>query len=258
MGNHGITQGNGQMESRVDMSASGAAYAPQVEPGHAFGERSTIGICLKHGAFIAQVLLGGGSSECGRCKEPEGAVAANRSDRLDNSLHRAGLPDRLAMASFAGFVAVTQEQRDALGSAHEIAEQWKGVNDSKCGALVLLGGHGTGKTHLAVAISRLLAGARTVHFADVRHGTPVYPLETEVLVLDNLYCRGETPPESMLEDLNEIIRCRADRGQKTVLVSDQDKERFVGYLAPATLASLRLKGAVIVNLNWRVETHLIG
>jgi hypothetical protein len=83
----------------------GAAYAPQVEPGHAFGERSTIGICLKHGAFIAQVLLGGGSSECGRCKEPEGAVAANRSDRLDNSLHRAGLPDRLAMASFAGFVA---------------------------------------------------------------------------------------------------------------------------------------------------------
>lgn len=246
------------MESRVDMSGRGAACAPQIDPSHAFGERSTIGICLKHGAFIAQILLGGGSSDCARCKEPEGAVAANRTDRLDSSLHGAGLPDRLVMASFAGFVAVTQEQRDALDSAHEIAEQWKGINDSKCGALVLLGGHGTGKTHLAVAIARLLAGARTVHFADVRHGTPVYPLETDVLVLDNLYCRGETPPESILDDLDQIIRCRADRGQKTVLISDQEKERFVGHLAPATLKSLRLKGAVIVNLNWRVETHLIG
>lgn len=246
------------MESRVDMSARGAACAPQVEPSRAFGDRSTIGICLKHGAFIAQILLGGGVSDCGRCKEPEDAAVAHRSDSLDESLHKAGLPDRLVMASFAGFVAVTQEQRDALASSHEIAEQWKEGNGSKCGALVLLGGHGTGKTHLAVAISRLLADSKTVHFADVRHGTPVYPLETDVLILDNLYYRGETPPESVLEDLNEIVRCRAERGQKTVLVSDQDKEHFVGYLAPATLSSLRLKGAVIVNLNWRVETHLIG
>lgn len=257
MKRRGITLGIGQMESRVDLSGKGAACIPQLSPRH-LSAYPNLGVCAKHGAFITTVQLGEAKSECARCKAGDSGLVSVGKASLSDALHNSGLTDRLIMASFSCFVAVTQEQRDAVDSTHEIAVQWAQGHMSDCGAVVLLGGHGTGKTHLAVAMARLLEGRRSVHFADVRLGTPVYPISTDVLVLDNVHCRGEVTPTTVRDDLNEIIRCRADRGQFTVLVSDADKEAFVRRFAPSTLSSLRRRNAMIVNLNWRVETHLIG
>ena len=71
--------------------------------------------------------------------------------QLERDVGRCGIPKRFLDRTFAGFEAVTAEQRQALAACRAYAEDFEQVRQRGT-CLLLAGGPGTGKTHLACAI----------------------------------------------------------------------------------------------------------
>jgi DNA replication protein DnaC len=70
---------------------------------------------------------------------------------LERAVGRSGIPPRFLDRNFANFVAATTEQRQALAVCRAYADGFE-QRRARGGGLLLLGGPGTGKTHLACAI----------------------------------------------------------------------------------------------------------
>lgn len=71
--------------------------------------------------------------------------------RLEREVGCCGIPRRFLDRTFAGFEAVTAEQRQALAACRAYADDFEQVH-RRGACLLLSGGPGTGKTHLACAI----------------------------------------------------------------------------------------------------------
>ncbi len=71
--------------------------------------------------------------------------------QLERAVGRSGIPRRFLDRTFAGYAAGTPEQRQALAVCRAYAECFDEVRD-RGACLLLVGGPGTGKTHLACAI----------------------------------------------------------------------------------------------------------
>jgi len=63
-------------------------------------------------------------------------------------------PARLEKYTFKGYAAASVEQKKALSTCVEFVKSWPNVG----GGLIMIGGVGTGKTHLAACICKALAG----------------------------------------------------------------------------------------------------
>lgn len=130
--------------------------------------QSVDAICPSHGQYVSTVTtydLGFDSphvhkSVCPACVEEAAASkaaekarrdAAERKAKVDALGYRSGIPARFASRDFDGYQAALPGQRVALSVCRAYAEKWE--DKSKAGgSLVLTGGPGTGKTHLACAI----------------------------------------------------------------------------------------------------------
>lgn len=123
--------------------------------------------CPKHGDYQARVIdmslldrpnLVGGCPVCAAERQAaEDArkardIAIERQNRVSTLLHRSGIPVRFADRTFDGYAATTQGQKIALGVCRAYAEKWPDKYETGA-SLVLTGGPGTGKTHLACAIA---------------------------------------------------------------------------------------------------------
>ncbi len=116
--------------------------------------------CDKHGEYIEQEKVIAGftfRTSCPTCEKEaeeiehqEGVRLAQKAER--ERLESLNIEPMYFTSTLDNFIAGSPEQERALAYASEMVR-------TKAGKLVLLGSNGTGKTHLAVGIVRILGGA---------------------------------------------------------------------------------------------------
>jgi DNA replication protein DnaC len=94
-----------------------------------------------------------GGHWCPSCiaEEKMAALARASQERIQRYRGASGIPRRFAECSFENYITATKSQRLALKTVRRFADEFETLSQSgRC--LTLLGGVGTGKTHLGCAI----------------------------------------------------------------------------------------------------------
>lgn len=234
-------------------------------------------ICDKHGPCTAMVMPGlfGGKpftvKRCPACTEEREAkrqadeAAENQrrhNDRLRSLFGGAAIPARFQSRTLAGYVAETQGQKRALAIANRFVENWP--EQSKQGtSLILTGGPGTGKTHIACGIASALieqyyAGAvfmstlealRTIK-ATYNRDSPISEqaaidrlLEPDLLILDEIGVQIGSEHEKLL--LFDVLNGRYQQCRPTILISNLSGSDLEAYLGQRVMDRYRECGAVL-------------
>ena len=195
------------------------------------------------------------------------AARAGRQPDLERALGRAGIPARFAGLGFDNYRADTPEQRRALAVCRGFAERFARVRE-RGACLVLAGGPGTGKTHLACAILAAVIGAgRTGLFVTIgealrtirdsyspraeRSESEAFALFTEpdLLVLDEVgVAIGDEGKRRVL--LFDVLNTRYAQRRPTVLIGNLTAEELGDYLGERIMDRVLESGSALVAFNW--------
>lgn len=196
------------------------------------------------------------------------AVARDQAqaERKTAALIAAGITPRFADATFDGYIVETNEQRQALSSCRDYAEQFP--THFRAGrSLLLTGNVGCGKTHLATAIVRTVVADRcraliipasdiiSLARASMVPGSGYTDRDVilhlgglELLVIDEVGCQKGSEYELGL--LHAIIDRRYQAVLPTVLVSNLGPESLKSYIGGRALDRLRQNGGQAVGFTW--------
>jgi DNA replication protein DnaC len=192
---------------------------------------------------------------------------AARQAAVERAIDCAGIPPRFRGHSFADYVAVCAAQRRALGLARAYADNFATVR-ARGNCLLLLGGPGTGKTHLACAIlSQVIAAGysgRILSASDVlrliRAADSPAARQTELDVFETL-----TSPDLLVLDevgvavgsagecramLFDVLNGRYGAMRPTVLVGCLTVAELATYLGKRVVERLTELGSVTVPFTW--------
>ena len=186
--------------------------------------------------------------------------------RLEATLGRAGIPPRFLSRTFDTFTAATPEQQAALTVARRYAANFERVRrQGHC--LLLVGGPGTGKTHLACAVLQeiirqghtgLFVGMsealRTIR-ATYAPGSPLTELEAfatftrpDLLVLDEIGV-GIGDEDKRRAMLFDVLNARYGEIKPTILIGNLTEAELHDYLGERIMDRL-MEGGVIVPFTW--------
>jgi DNA replication protein DnaC len=233
-------------------------------------------ICETHGAFKARVLqsIPGCKPFIGQCPtcsaeraaqrqaEEERHAQRERQNAVARLLDRANIPARFADRTFAGYAAETHGQKIALATCRSFANAWPDRLRSG-GSLVLTGGPGTGKTHLAAAIGihvmqeHLAAVAFGTVFAMLRHIKDTYRKDSErseqdaindlvrpdLLILDEVGVQTGSEHEKLL--MFEVLNARYQELRPTILISNLTTDALEAFLGQRVMDRYRECGHVV-------------
>lgn len=197
----------------------------------------------------------------------EREAQAERSRQVHALLSAAGIPARFADRTFAGYSAKEQGQKIALGVCRAYAEAWPEKRASG-GSLVLSGGPGTGKTHLACAIANEvmhehLASAAFGSVATMlRHIKDTYRKDAErseqdaindllrpdLLVLDEVGVQVGSEHEKLL--MFEVLNSRYQELRPTILISNLNAADLEDFLGQRVMDRYRECGSVLA-FDWQ-------
>lgn len=186
--------------------------------------------------------------------------------RADDLLKKAAIPPRFADRRLETFVPHAEGPAKALQIATEYAEGFEDV--LKTGrSLILCGGVGAGKTHLAVGIAhRVIAMNRVAVFTSVLGAirtvketyakgsqlTEAQAIENltkpDLLILDEVGVQFGSDTEKMI--LFEIINGRYERLRPTIVISNLAKDALAEYLGERVIDRLREGGGRMVIFDW--------
>lgn len=176
------------------------------------------------------------------------------------------IPARFASRNFDGYVATDRGQKIALSVCRAYAEKWADKLQEG-GSLVLTGGPGTGKTHLACAIGNAVmeSGLACVLFVPVsamlrsiketyRKGSERSEqqaindfCEPDLLILDEVGVQVGSEHEKLL--MFEVLNERYQNMLPTILISNLPPEELEGFLGQRVMDRYRECGSVIA-FNW--------
>lgn len=237
-------------------------------------------ICETHGAFKAQVFRIDGCkpviASCPACQSERAAARLAEEERqaqrkrqwqVDNLLGKSGIPARFMDRTFAGYHAETQGQKIALATCRVFATAWPDRLHSG-GSLVLTGGPGTGKTHLAAAIGihamqeHLASVSFGTVFAMLRHIKDTYRKDSErseqdaiddlirpdLLILDEVGVQTGSEHEKLL--MFEVLNARYQELRPTILISNLTADALEGFLGQRVMDRYRECGHVVA-FDWQ-------
>lgn len=186
-----------------------------------------------------------------------------RRQKVESLMRRSYIPARFIEKDFAGYKATTPGQRGAMFACKAFAERWQTVK-AKGGSLVLTGGPGTGKTHLACAIAGYIAEkdlARSLFvtvYEMLRHIKSTYNRNSELteaqavsefaddpdlLILDEVGVQVGSDHEKLL--LFDVLNTRYSNMRPTVLISNLSAGDLEAYLGHRVMDRFRECGTVI-------------
>lgn len=243
---------------------------------------STEAHCDKHGPFRQTVLVAAGAigdlptlSQCPECRAEDKAKAEriqreaeerDRQYRIKQQLENSMIPPRFKEKTFANYTADDPGQKKALAFCRKFAETWP-EQKKKGGSLVLTGGPGTGKTHLACAVANHVIRA---HVASVRFDTILRAVRTvkdtyrresdvteqaainrlchyDLLILDEVGAQIGSAHESML--VFDILNARYEQMRPTILMSNLPADELEELLGQRVMDRYRECG-VVVPFDW--------
>lgn len=171
---------------------------------------------------------------------------------LERRRREAALPPRFADKTLAGFKTPSAEYRNILTTAKAYAE---GFGPETRDGMILRGGTGSGKTHLAVAIlNRVLERGHTGVFCNfpellqrlrdsfdgdgaLTQGELLEPvLGRDLMVIDDL--GAETPSNWVLEKLYLIVNKRYELMRPIIVTTNQTEAELQKRLGPRTMSRL--------------------
>lgn len=233
-------------------------------------------VCSAHGEFTSRCHVGNvwtGCSECAReyqerqvAEQARGNVEAARAE-WGARLGRAGIPPRFIDRTFANYVVSTEAQQQVYDSARAYAQDFAAVRKTGRGA-IFIGGVGTGKTHLAVAIGKhaMRQHGASVLFMTVKRairsikdtwvkGSMVsesqavevltYP---DLLILDEVGVQSDSEHERQV--LFDVLNERYESRKPTIFLSNKTEEQVAALLGERVMDRLREDGAQIVPFGW--------
>lgn len=238
-------------------------------------------ICPTHGAFASRWLAWGATgkpimSRCPACAAERQAaeearrVAEAQRDRRHKvaSLRAAsGIPARFAERTFDGYAATVGGQKIALGVCRAFADAWP--DKLAAGAsLVLTGGPGTGKTHLACAVANAVMESHltAVAFGTVatllRHIKDTYRKDAakseqdaiddlvrpDLLIVDEVGVQVGSEHEKLL--MFEVLNSRYQECRPTILISNLAATELETFLGQRVMDRYRECGSVLA-FDWQ-------
>ena len=192
---------------------------------------------------------------------------ASVQSKLERTFGRAGIPARFAGRDFASYHVETRDQQRALAICQAYAERFAGVR-ARGACLVLVGGPGTGKTHLACAILQAVIGAghsglfvtisealRTIRDSysprAQRSESESFALFTgpDLLVLDEVgVAIGDDAKRRSL--LFDVLNTRYAERRPTVLIGNLTGDELRAYLGERIMDRVLECGSALVPFNW--------
>jgi DNA replication protein DnaC len=238
-------------------------------------------ICQQHGPFKARVFrwdeamkpMVTGCPACNaerRAAEDAQRIRQEQRDRqLEVSRLRsaANIPARFADRSFSGYVAKVPGQKIAMGVCKAFADAWP--DKLRSGAsLVLTGGPGTGKTHLACAVAN---DVMQNHLASVAFGTVATLLRhikdsyrkdstkseqdaindlvrPQLLIVDEVGVQVGSEHEKLL--MFEVLNSRYQELRPTILLSNLSAGELESFLGQRVMDRYRECGSVLA-FDWQ-------
>ena len=237
-------------------------------------------VCTIHGTYSSYLMPNGMWSKCPVC-----TLQATKDENLRESIdsqrtlreraHRAKLrqikvnsevPARYQEASFDSYQVNSSEQAFVLKACKRYVEIFDD-RYNKGGCLTLLGGTGTGKTHLACAIINSLAlSSYSVLYTEVyealdyikevsrfersmseRKAIEKYE-SVDLLILDELGVQQNDDWEKLV--IFKIINNRYKANKPTILVSNLDKEAFAAHVGGRVIDRIKENGGMTLTLSW--------
>lgn len=220
--------------------------------------------CSVHGDYPVNMLdsegvVRYGSRACPACQRQAG---------VRKLMQRAEIAPRFERCTFDAYEATTPDQRRALQVCRAYADLFEDVlANGRC--LILRGNPGTGKNHLAVAITKAIVakGHSVLHAtayeivcriretwgkrqpsAETEQAVTKALGEVDLLVMDEVGRQYGTQGEQV--HLFHVIDQRYRQMKPTIVISNREPDEIRAYLGDAAYDRLREGGGVLVNFDW--------
>ena len=192
---------------------------------------------------------------------------AARQAAMERAIGRAGIPRRFRHHSFDDYVANDEAQLRALTLAREYAANFAAIRE-RGNCLLLVGGPGTGKTHLACAIlGQVITAGHSGLFLTVSEGlrlirstyspgasqneAQVFETLTgpDLLVLDEVGVGigNDAKRRAMLFD---VLNARYGEMRPTILIGNLTAAEMEDYLGERIMERLMDLGSIMVPFTW--------
>lgn len=228
--------------------------------------KQEFGCCEQHGQYPRNALDAEGRERW----FPDVCPVCARQEKVRRLMQRAEIVPRFDGCTFDSFTVETPDQETALRACRAYADSFDAaVKTGRC--LILRGNIGTGKNHLAVAITRqvLASGYTALHATAYeivcriretwgkRGGEQTEQDVTralgdvDLLVIDEVGRQYGTEGEQI--HLFHVIDARYRLMKPTIVISNKRLDEIRSYLGDAALDRLREGGGELVTFNW--ESH---
>ncbi|MFB2539472.1 ATP-binding protein [Acinetobacter sp. c3-l95] len=231
-----------------------------------FDSKQSTQVCPTHGTPYVMVC---GNLVCRECaadflkKEQKKHEQQLRNDLFNKLVASAMLPARHVESGFKNYIVSNAQQQHVLSQCVEFCKNY--INGNR-GNIIMTGRTGTGKTHLACAITRnLLNAGRKVRYitsdalateiastwkrSDSDEETAVnYFASFDLLILDEYGLHDQH--ETRLKLVHKVLYARYDQNKPTILISNWNTEQVKENLGDRLWSRFQHDGLINLECNW--------